>query len=48
MAGAEGYQSVNIDKAGWKYGFVAYLKDGNRVYNSVGKDANGQLKFKIP
>lgn len=48
IAGAEGYQSVNVEKAGWRYGFVASLKDGNRVYSSVGKDANGELKFKVP
>lgn len=48
IAGAEGYQSVNVEKAGWRYGFVAYQKNGNRVYSSVGKDASGELKFKIP
>lgn len=48
IAGAEGYQWVNTDKAGWRYGFVASLKDGSRVYSTVGKEANGELKFKVP
>jgi len=48
MAGAEGYNSVNIEKAGWRYGFVAYQKNGNRVYSAVGKNSKGELKFKIP
>ncbi len=48
IAGAEGYQSVNVDKAGWRYGFVAYQKNGNRVYSSVGKTVTGALKFKVP
>jgi len=48
IAGAEGYQSVNIEKAGWRYGFVAYQKNGNRVYSSVGKNSKGDLKFKVP
>ncbi|MBA4257762.1 MAG: hypothetical protein C0446_01265 [Chitinophaga sp.] len=48
IAGAEGYQSVNIEKAGWRYGFVAYQKNGNRVYSTVGKNSKGELKFKVP
>jgi hypothetical protein len=48
IAGSDGYHSVNLDKAGWRYGFVAYQKNGNRVYSIVGKNAEGELKFKVP
>nr|WP_294988845.1 DUF6055 domain-containing protein [uncultured Sediminibacterium sp.] len=48
LAGSAGYNAVKLDKAGWRYGFVAYLKDGKRVYGDVGKEANGVLKFKVP
>jgi hypothetical protein len=48
IAGAEGYSQVKTDKAGWRYGFVAYKKDGTRVYSDMYKDANGKAKFKVP
>ena len=35
-AGASGYRSINIDKAGWYFGFVALLNNGERVYSDVG------------
>lgn len=48
IAGAIGYNSIKIDKAGWRYGFVASQKNGTRVYSEVGKNAQGVLKFKVP
>lgn len=48
LAGSTGYSAVKTDKAGWRYGFVAYQKNGKRVYGEVGKEANGTLKFTIP
>ena len=48
MAGAEGYTKVKTDKAGWRYGFVASLKDGRRVYGKMNKDADGTVTFKVP
>jgi len=47
IAGAEGYSAVKTDKAGWRYGFLASLKDGNRIYGNVFKDANGTATFKV-
>lgn len=35
-AGAEGYRAINIQEAGWRYGFVALLKTGKRVYSPMG------------
>jgi hypothetical protein len=35
IAGAEGYNAVQTDKAGWRYGFLAHKKDGTRVYGKL-------------
>ena len=48
IAGAEGYSQANTDKAGWRYGFVAYLKDGSRVYGNVGKNPQDAAAFHVP
>lgn len=47
-AGAEGFNAVKTDKAGWRYGFLASLENGKRVYGDVFKDANGTAHFKVP
>lgn len=33
---------------GWRYGFVASLKDGNRVYSEVFKNKEGKAEFVVP
>jgi hypothetical protein len=48
IAGAEGFNNVKTDKAGWRYGFLAYKKDGSRVYGDISKEADGTSKFKVP
>lgn len=48
ITGAKGYNAVKTDKAGWRYGFLASLKNGSRVYGNVFKDANGTATFKVP
>jgi hypothetical protein len=48
IAGATGFNSIKTDLAGWRYGFVAYKKDGSRVYGKVYKDASGTATFKVP
>lgn len=48
VAGAEGFSKVKTDKAGWRYGFVAYKKDGTREYGAIYKEANGKAKFTVP
>ena len=35
-AGASGYRALNVNKGGWRYGFVALLEDGTRVYSDRG------------
>jgi len=55
MAGASGFRSLNIAKGGWRYGFVALLKDGTRVYSAMatakyaaGANPVGTLGFAVP
>ena len=42
-AGLSGYRALDLAKGGWRYGFVALLKDGKRVYGDMAaaKYANG-------
>lgn len=37
LAGTSGFRSLNVAKGGWRFGFVALLKDGTRVYGAVAK-----------
>ena len=34
-AGKDGYTAYNVTKGGWKYGFVAFLNDGTRIYTPI-------------
>lgn len=47
-AGEKGYNSINTDKAGWRYGFLAVTDKSKRVYSDVGRDAEGMLTFTTP
>jgi hypothetical protein len=40
--------AIHHNKAGWRYGVVASLKDGSRVYGKMHKDSEGTLEFKVP
>ncbi len=48
IAGDPDYASVQIDKAGWRYGFLASLKDGSRVYGAMNQDSEGTTSFEVP
>lgn len=48
IAGAAGYRKVNVEKAGWRYGFVAYTNAGETVYGEVGKDKEGSISMTVP
>lgn len=48
IAGSMGYDSVKINLAGWRYGFLACLKNGKRIYGNMYNDANGIATFKVP
>lgn len=48
LAGQQGYRPIAVENAGWRYGFVAMKKDGERVYGTIGRDAKGNLVFTVP
>lgn len=48
IAGADGFSKVKVEKAGWHYGFVAQLKNGERVYGETFKKNSGKASFKVP
>jgi hypothetical protein len=48
LAGAEGYSSVQPEKAGWRYGFVASRDDGSREYGEMYSDSNATGHFTVP
>lgn len=35
LAGANGFRKNYVSYAGWRYGFVALLKDGTRIYGDI-------------
>ena len=43
----DGFRVKNPTYAEWRYGFVAYLKDGNRVYGDMGKSTYAAPKDTI-
>lgn len=48
IAGAEGYTAVKVERAGWRYGFLAVKADGSRDYGKVYSDSIGKAAFKVP
>lgn len=48
IAGEKGYRAINVDKAGWRYGFVAYTVDGNTIYGPMGRDKEGTAELEVP
>lgn len=48
IAGANGYRAINIEKAGWRYGFVAVKKNGERVYGDIYSASEGIAKSIVP
>ena len=48
LAGSEGFRNIKVDKAGWRYGFLAVKEDGSRVYGQAHRAAEGRASFKVP
>ncbi|MCG2613483.1 DUF6055 domain-containing protein [Terrimonas sp. NA20] len=48
IAGSEGFRSVKIEQAGWRYGFLAVKKDGTREYGKMYSSADATVSFKVP
>ena len=48
VAGAAGYNAVNVHYAGWRYGYVALQNDGTRIYSDVFSASSGTASFTCP
>lgn len=48
IAGCDGYGKKYLDRAGWRYGLVAYCSDGTRVYSETGSAKEGEVSIIVP
>ena len=48
LAGAPGYNAINVQSAGWRYGYVALQNDGTRVYSDMYSEGSGTTIFTCP
>jgi hypothetical protein len=55
LAGTSGYRALNTNQGGWRYGFVALLENGTRVYSDIatanvtnGNNPETTLSFTCP
>jgi hypothetical protein len=48
MVNAPGFNKVDEKRSGWRYGYVALLADGTRVYSDKFSAINGTAVFTIP
>ena len=48
IAGDAAFKQIQVEKAGWRYGFLAMTTDGERIYSDMYADANGKAVFTIP
>lgn len=49
IANASGFNQVaDAARAGWRYGYVALLENGNRVYGDMHSQAEATAKFTVP
>lgn len=48
LPNASGYNHVDETVAGWRYGYVALLSNGTRVYSTMFQDKTGDAGFTIP
>ncbi len=42
------YNKGDASRAGWRYGYVALLKDGKRVYTDMNKDKSKDVSYTVP
>lgn len=47
-AGRKGYHTMNKEKAGWRYGFVAVDADGREHYGEMASAKRGSVSFEAP
>jgi len=46
LAGAPGFRAIHVERAGWRYGFLAVKQDGRRVYGKT--YSSGTAEFVVP
>ena len=47
-AGAEGFSGTDVDKAGYRYGFVCVGKDGRATYGPVHSESRSSISYDVP
>ena len=48
IAGASGFRSINVSKAGWRYAFVALTSNDERVYGDIQSATEGVATLTVP
>lgn len=48
MENADGFNTVDETIAGWRYGFVALLQNGERVYGDMNRESEHNVSFEVP
>ncbi|MBE8722398.1 DUF4859 domain-containing protein [Sphingobacterium pedocola] len=48
LPNATGFNPVDASRAGWRYGYVALLENGTRVYGTMNRTAEGDASFTVP
>ncbi|MFD2967870.1 DUF4859 domain-containing protein [Sphingobacterium bambusae] len=48
LANAAGFNTVDASRAGWRYGYVALLNNGTRVYGDRHEGTENNVSFTIP
>ncbi|RYD36122.1 MAG: hypothetical protein EOP87_06075 [Verrucomicrobiaceae bacterium] len=48
VAGKEGFSQTRLEQAGWRYGFLAHRKNGERVYGGIHSQKTGVADFTVP
>ena len=49
VVNTDGFNTVeDINRAGWRYGYVALLENGKRVYGKMCADNKSSVSFKVP
>lgn len=48
LANADRFNTVNESLAGWRYGFVALLENGDRVYGDMNREPQQLISFDTP
>lgn len=48
LTDADGYNNIQTDKAGWRYGFIAELKNNERIYSPIFSNNTDTVTFTVP